>query len=793
MQKYLMIVCALACCATASSQHSISGTIRNSDQQPLAGAVILLSDQTLLTDNKGEFQIAGIAPGVQKISVSHLGYRPLDTIVHLRASLRLDLVLTQDMDALQEVTVLQKPNTLNTSVAEQKIKAAAIDKYSSQTLGDVLKEVPGVSSRKTGSTIVKPVINGLYGSRVPVISNNVRLEDQEWGTEHAPNFDINAAGRITVIKGASGLQYGGDAIGGLVIIEPVSVRKDTLYGKTLLSLSSNGRGGTISSSLHRGNDRGWSWNVLGTFKYLGDRQGPDYILSNTGNRESNFSGDLKYTAESYDLAASYSYYDATIGILSAAHVGNATDLYHSIISQRPYVVDDFTYDINNPKQDVQHQLAKVNYNRYFSDDGTLSLQYAFQNNHRLEYDLRRANFNDRPALDLTLTTHSGQAAYKKKIGDVGVKAGINGSWQNNQANPETGISPLIPDYQKLDAGLYSITDYDLGNRLTVEAGIRYDFSNISAKKYYQKSRWTQMGYDQVFDHFIIGEEAGNWLVKPEYTFHNLSASLGLHKEFDKELNWYFNLSLASRNPNPSEFFSDGLHHSTGQIELGSLALNKEKSYKVATTLQKNWTSFSIELNPYLNYVNDFIFLAPDSFETTIRGTYPVWKFGQTDARLFGFDMHTHWHISDKWEHHFALAYVNGHDVSNDQPLIDMPPLTFNNKIRYENDGWRGLAIELKHEVVCYQDRYPMNDFETNIVVDGDLQPVTVPVSRPPAAYSLWEFYSEMTVRSWTKGSAVIAFSVQNIFDTNYRDYLNRQRFFAQETGRNFQLQLKINY
>jgi iron complex outermembrane receptor protein len=51
-----------------------------------------------------------------------------------------------------------------------------------------------VSSLKTGSSVVKPVINGLFGSRVPVINNN-RLEDQEWGTEHAPNFDVNAAGK----------------------------------------------------------------------------------------------------------------------------------------------------------------------------------------------------------------------------------------------------------------------------------------------------------------------------------------------------------------------------------------------------------------------------------------------------------------------------------------------------------------------------------------------------------------------------------------------------------------------
>ena len=74
-------------------------------------------------------------------------------------------------------------------------------------------------------TYIKPIINGLYGSRVPIINNNVKLEDQQWGTEHAPNFDVNAANKITVIKGASGLQYGGDTIGGLVIIEPVIVKK----------------------------------------------------------------------------------------------------------------------------------------------------------------------------------------------------------------------------------------------------------------------------------------------------------------------------------------------------------------------------------------------------------------------------------------------------------------------------------------------------------------------------------------------------------------------------------------
>jgi iron complex outermembrane receptor protein len=53
----------------------------------------------------------------------------------------------------------------------------------------------------------------------------------------------------------------------------------------------------MSSSLHKGNDKGWSWNALGTVKYMGDKEAPDYVLSNSGNREANFSGDIKFTGK----------------------------------------------------------------------------------------------------------------------------------------------------------------------------------------------------------------------------------------------------------------------------------------------------------------------------------------------------------------------------------------------------------------------------------------------------------------------------------------------------------------
>jgi iron complex outermembrane receptor protein len=144
-------------------------------------------------------------------------------------------------------------------------------------------------------------------------------------------------------------------------------------------------------------------------------------------------------------------------------------------------------------------------------------------------------------------------------------------------------------------------------------------------------------------------------------------------------------------------------------------------------------------------------------------------------------------------HDFTAAFVAGRDLSENEDLIDMPPTNLVNKIQYARKDWHALVLELKSEWVCRQNQYPMNNFETNIIVDGLQVPVVVDISTPPPAYHLLHFYSEVKVKVVGKTSAVIAFSVQNILNTSYRDYLNRQRFFADESGRNFQIQLKINY
>lgn len=775
------------------SQNSISGKIYNTDSSPIVGSHVHIGSKSVSSNSKGEYVLKNLPFGLLKMYVYSIGYQSIDSTITISGDAKINFVLKEKLNQLSEVVVQHKINNYNQSVLEQKIKTETIEKYSNQSLGEALKEVTGVSILKTGSNIIKPIINGLHSSRVPIITNNVRLEDQQWGAEHAPNFDVNAAAKITVIKGASALQYSGDAIGGLVIMESMLVKKDTLFGKTMLSLASNGRGGTLSTSIHKGNTKDWSWNALATYKYFGDRTSPNYVLSNTGNREINFTGNVTFTGKKYDISAFYSLYNATVGILSASHLGSANDLFNSIENLIPSKIFDFTNNINNPKQQVQHHIAKFNYNRFFNESSTFSVQYAFQLNDRLEFDVRRGNFNTKAALDLQLQTHTINVDYKKEYHDWNLKSGFVGSFQNNYANPATGVRPLIPSYNKVDAGMYGIASHNFAETLTFDTGIRYDFSTIQATKFYLKSRWDERNYSPEFDEFKVGENGNQWLTKPQFSFHNLSASVGIHKEFLQQWDLFLNLSLATRNPNPSELFSDGLHHSTAVIELGDLKLQKERSYKAAATLQKKWDSFSISVNPFINSISNYIFLTPTEFETTIRGVFPVWEYQQTNALMTGLDFETHWKVNQHWQHQFSLAYVNGKDISANEALIDIPPLSINNKIQFAKKEWNNLLLELKSEIVTRQNRFPDTNFKTNIIVNQELVEVEVDISTPPKGYQLLHFYSEMKLNTFKKASTTLAFSVQNIFNTAYRDYLNRQRFFADEMGRNLQLQLKINY
>lgn len=792
---FAMCFSALAISQTCNSK--LSGTIDDfHDGSKITGASLYIEslNKYAITDLDGKFKFLDLCNGLYKIKVSHIACESKELNIEVKGNTVYNITLEHHVEELDQVKVNGSSVKKQTNSSQESVlKSNELETYSSGSLGDALKQISGINSLNTGNAIVKPVINGLHSSRIIVMTNGVRLQDQEWGVEHAPNVDINSAESILVIKGSGALAFGGDAIGGVVVLNPQRVfLKDSLFGKTIISGQTNGKGYNVAIKLTKTYKNGWYVSGQGAFKTYGDFKASDYNLTNTGLNSKSMSFNAGFKTFEKGFNVFYSFLNNEIAILRSSHLGNVEDLEKAIRSPLPLTINAFSYNIDAPKQDVTHQIFKADFYKRFKKFGKLDIQYDFQNNKRLEFDIRVGDDRDKAAIDLTLKTHNIKTTLKLDSNHGNTyEIGLSGSYQNNFANPDTGVRRLIPDYDKYDLGIYGITDISISDKLRLDFGARYDFNSYNAKKFYKTSRWQERGYDVDFADLVIEDLGTQLLTNPKFDYHNLSASTGATYNLNDNNKLLFNYSLANRAPNPSELFSDGLHHSAARIELGDLRINQETSNRIAGSYLFSSEKFIVNLELFYNRVNNFIYIEPAGTEQTLRGAFPVWNYKKTNASLFGADLSIDYNISKQWSIQNRSSFLKGRDLVLDRPLIDMPSNKTVNSLNYKNEKWLNLNTTLQSELVLRQNDFPNNNFEVFIPTTNER--VLVDISTPPPTYHLVHFTSDITLDIANKTQLNIGLSVQNILNTSYRNYLNRLRYFSDDLGRNIMLQLKLKY
>jgi iron complex outermembrane receptor protein len=777
--------------------NSLSGTVTDiHDGQLLTGVTLIVAetDQAVQTDFDGTYSFSNLCNATYYIQVSHPYCLTKGFTVRVSGDTKKSFKLEHHIEELNQITIEGKAyNDKSKTLFENSIDKNELERFSSASLGDALKSLSGVSSLNTGNTVVKPMINGLHSSRVVIVNNGVRMEDQEWGAEHAPNIDINSVNNLTVLKGAGALQYSGDAVGGVIIAETSKVPvKDSLYGKSLMTATSNGRGAALSSKLTKSYKNGMYATLQGTLKHFGDFEAPDYILSNTGIFERSASLQVGFNRFDYGIEGYYSIFKNEIGILAASHLGGARDQIRAISSDVPLIINDFTYTINAPRQDVSHHLATVKGFKRFENFGKLSIQYDFQRNNRLEFDIRRGDDKNKAASDLQLDTHTVLLDLESHLTDaITLKSGIMTRYQKNVANPNTGVRRLIPDYQMYDFGMYFVVDYQWNEQLLLEAGARYDLSYMNVFKFYRTSFWESRDYDQYFSGIVVEELENQILTNPQLNFNNGSATLGANYTFGEDYKLFFNYSIASRAPNSSELFSEGLHHSASRIELGDLSFNSEIAHKVALTFQRKNDLFSFNVNPYINTITDFIVNEPVDVQQTLRGNFQVWEYRQTNAQLLGVDIDASFAFAENCRLNSQFSLVKGYDRTLNQPLISIPPANISNEIVYQNSEFNNIRLSLQSAYNFKQNDYPDTNFEVFTPETQTWQ--MVDVSSTPEAYHLLNFNSSIDINLNQNSKLTVGLGITNLLNTSYRNNLNRLRYYADDLGRNFLFNIKINY
>jgi iron complex outermembrane receptor protein len=800
VKKQLTLFCLLSILPTlllgqSRCKEVVKGRVWDETDAPLANALVLVDSINTLTQSDGSFSIEVACAKVHRVVVRFVGYHTISEKITTNRAL--DIHLTLDQQELQEViveTVAEKTETVqNFSVVSEKMLEANAGK----TLGETLKDLPGVNAIQAGPGIFKPVIHGVHSQRVLILNHGIRQEGQQWGAEHAPEIDPFIASNIVVVKDASAIKYGTDALGGVIIVNPPNLPVTNNLGGAFQTIAqSNGRMGTVSGMLEGGlkNLKGLGWRIQGTTKRGGDFHTPTYQLSNTVLSETDFSAATGYQTEKVKLEAFFSHFQTEIGILFGSAVSNINNLLSAMEREPPQGTQAFSYSISEPKQVVQHNLLKLS-GEIKTSNSFWRMNYGLQTNARQEFDQRIGGLSKRPVIDLDLVTHTLEVEREvlSQNKTLHTTFGIAGMAQRNNNIPGTQRIPFIPNYDNLCVGLYGIVKKEW-NQLTLNAGVRYDYRAYS----------------------VAGFDFKNELYTSQMFFHNASGTIGGTYALNKNKSFSSSLSSAWRPPHVAELYSLGTHQSTASIEYG-LLLNEqtsevmdikssnfknEQALKWVSTYRVKQSNISWEMTGYINYIFNYIYLKPAGITQTLRGVYPYFRNAQTNSSFIGADLLAEWRPNP----HLVLvpkaSVLRATDETNGDYLVFIPPNRYETAIRWqalEKLTYKGVFAEAKVIFTDQQHRAPRT-VTIREIVDASEKGIDLFASNKqnfdfmdaPASYWLVNVSAGFSIRS-QRIKYDFRLSADNLFNTTYRSYTNRLRYFANELGSNFSVLLKCTF
>ena len=752
--KLLFLFCTTAVYGQSTCTIQLKGLIRDqSTGQALPFASIYFegNKSSTVSDEEGNFILYNLCSGEGHIRVTHIGCEPQRIFLNLKKDTLIQIEMHHHEELLNE-TLVHSEKLYSDIAKSSTIDRDIIQSLPSKSLAELSAQVPGVSVLRTGTTAEKPLIQGLMAHRLPIITNGLQLGGQQWGSDHAPEIDPSLSHHIGIVKGASSLAFAGNSLGAVVVVENKEPEDDPhVHGEVSTFVQSQGQMHGLNGILYQGGPK-IKFTAGISARRNGDFHTPNYYLTNTSGELLASNLVLFYQSpKKWKTEIQGSFFSTSNGILRGSQVGNLTDFSLAVGRETPFFTSDTgSFQINAPSQNVRHWIGRVKLEKQFSTNLKASFHGGYQSNSRKEFDVRRGGRSEIPSLFIVEDRLQFNSNLQKSFSkDIFVSAGTNYQFINNTNKPETGILPLIPDYLSNRLGIFGILTKNIKNHV-LEAGVREDV--------------------QLWNVATISRGLPREIIRYKPLFFNTNTSLG-HRYSQQNFRISNQLGYSERAPEVHELYSFGLHQGVGSLEYGDPELRSEKALKWSTSIDYNVKNiFYFQFNSFLQQFQNYIFLSPLSEPTlTIRGVFPVFQYLQTNARIWGLDAQTILPFNKAIKLITSIAYTRGTDLSfENKSLIFMPPLEQKNTLKAE---WKSTSLTLEHIFTAEQ------KFETGVI---DLLP-------PPPAFHLFHLRIQQRVMLANGNAIHLNAATENLFNTSYRNYLNRLRYYAEEVGRNFSM------
>ena len=573
----------------------------------------------------------------------------------------------QTLDAVEVTANPLRGRTEELSEPTELLTGEKLDEAKAATLGETVDSLPGVQSSNFGPGVGRPIIRGLDGARVAVLSGGLATQDVSTvSQDHAPAVEPFLADQIEVLKGPATLLYGSGAIGGVVNI--VDGRIPERAGSTPFSGRAEARYDSVNDGHTEmlridGGDESFGLHADFVNRDNGDYDTPDGVQAN-------------------------SYLETQSGAVGASLLG-AWGFFGMSAAR-------FEDRYGNPGEPGDAAAGEpgvfldIEQNRY---EAKGAINAPFNGFSALRFSLANTDYEhtefEGEEVGTLFVKDATEGRFELVHEDIGGWVGAVGLQLTDAEFEAIGEEAFVPRTKTRSSGLF-VLERAQWDGLQMDVGARIDRVNTDPDG------------------------------APERSFSPFSASLGLIWTLDERWDLRANLDRAQRAPAEEELFSNGPHVATAAFEIGDANLREETANQVELGLHFHSERVNAKASAYYNRFDDFIYLVDTGL---VEDDLPVRQWTQADARFRGFEGEVTFLLAEgeggKWEWRSFADTVRGTLTDGGGNLPRIVPARFGSDLRWERDQWRASLSFVRN---AEQDRVAQNETQTDgyTLVDAHL-------------------------------------------------------------------------
>ena len=735
---------------------AISGTVQTA-RRPIVGATVRLLelDRIERTGAEGQFLFSNVPAGVYRLYVGVTGYASAtDTITVTSGTASVSFDLRESAIKLKEVVVSASPTARISDEQYQSTASKSLVEFQASpgtTFAEKISDLPGVAVRSLGSAPSRPILRGLGDNEVLILENGLRMGDlATFDPAHATPIEAIGVSQIDVVRGPATILYGPSTIGGIVnIITDIvpAVSDHAVSGTAAIEGNTvNGSGAGYINNVYSHGNQAFRVSVGGVRAENTRIPSGNYTDPGTG---AVFNLDRMPQTFDHSGEAGVGYgYQGDFGAFGIG--GKHFEVNYGIPGVPPNPdfanVPPTTSRIAQRRNTVELR-SLLNHGFAFIDRVKLNASFNDYNHSEFPTAQDASGVSDPEATHFEKRQLNGVLQLQHQ--PLGKLQGTLGLWTNVENMKIRGDEPLGPNSRTTGLAAYAYEEYPAADNTRLQAGLRYDYNKIQTRPDPQST-------DPNFQ-----------ALNASRLSNAVTASLGAIQTLTPELTGSLSLARSFRAPTVQELFANGLDAPSGTYTIGTSTLEPETGLGVDLSLKGSFANASFEISPYLNSIQHYIygFLRGDTIQS-----FPVRQFGETNARLLGFDASVSVQPAQYIALRAAADYVNAEDTRQHVPLPFTPPLRGLLRATFQNSTYMGL---IETRLAAGQTRLGEGDTPT-----PGYAVVNVGVGM--------RFARQRVLNN-------ISVHCDNVFNRVYRDNLSVIKDFIPQPARGFRLNYEASY